>query len=123
MKLKGHSRPSIAMSLIAAPVAIGFVIFGITKAISDFGLFGWLWTLVAISIAGYHLFNLFSKNGIAEGVYSLEQSTNSNSNSNSNSDTSGSVEERLKKLTDLKNRNIISESEYEKQRSNIINSI
>lgn len=115
--MKGHSRPSKAMSLIAAPVAIGFVIFGITKAISDFGLFGWLWTLVAICVAGYHVFNLFSKNGIAEEVYSLEQSTNSNS------DTSSSVEERIKKLTDLKNRKIISESEYEKQRSNIINSV
>lgn len=117
MKMKGHSRPSKAMSLIAAPVAFGFVIFGVTKAISAFGLFGWIWTLVAVCITGYHVFNLFSKNGIAEEVYSFEQSTNSNS------DFSGSVEERLKKLNDLKNRNLISESEYEKQRSNIINSV
>lgn len=40
MKMKGHSRPSKTMSMMAAPVAIGFVVFGITQAISDFGLFG-----------------------------------------------------------------------------------
>lgn len=117
MKMKGHSRPSKAMSMIAALVAIGFVVIGITEVISDFGLFGWLWTLLVICIAGYHIFNLFSKNGVAEEVYSFEQSEKPNSN------WSGSVEERLEKLKDLKNKNIISESEYEKQRSNIINSV
>lgn len=72
---------------------------------------------MAIFIASYHILNLFSKNGIAEEVYSFEQSTNPNSN------FSDSVEERLKKLNDLKNKNLISESEYEKQRSNIVNSV
>ena len=117
MRIRGNSRPSKAMSMVAVVVGGGFIIIGVTSVIPSSGFFGWLWTFVAFCITGYHLFNIFSKNGVAEEVYSFEQGEKSRFYK------SDSIEERLKKLDELKSKNIISDKEYEKQRSNILSSL
>jgi len=117
MRIRGSSRPSKATSMVAVVVGLGFIVIGVTSFIPGLGFFGWLWTCIAFCITGYHLFNIFSKNGIAEEVYSFEQGEKTHFRK------SNSIEERLKQLDELKTKNIISDKEYEKQRSNILNSL
>ncbi|WP_409343251.1 SHOCT domain-containing protein [Paenibacillus sp. MBLB4367] len=61
----GRVRPSKAASLMGMIVGSVFVILGVTTVIPIFGWFGFLWTFIAVAIAGYHAFNFFSRSGAA----------------------------------------------------------
>ena len=119
MQFKGASRPSKPVSALAVIVGVGFIIFGITVAIPEAGIFGWLWTILAFLITGFHLFNILFENGVAEEVYDITSANQKQFNEVGHQ----TIEGRLKKLDALKQKGIISESEYRTQREKILNEI
>ena len=119
MQFKGASRPSKPVSALAVIVGVGFIIFGITVAIPEAGLFGWLWTIFAFLITGFHVFNILFAKGLAEEVYDITSTDEKQFNEVGHR----MVEDRLKKLDVLKQKGIISESEYRCQREKILNEI
>lgn len=105
-----------AMGLIVGAV---FICIGIFVAIPNVGLFGVFWTLIAVAITGYHAVNLFSDCGVATEVVDFDSS----SSTSTTQDAAQSVEERLKTLEQMKDSGLVSLTEYESQRSRILNDL
>ena len=105
MMARGRIRPSKPASILGLIVGIGLVLFGVAVGIPTFGAFGVLWTIVAIVITAYSAVNAFTKQGIAEQVVEFDEQT---------------VEERLRRLEDLKRAGVLSDVEYQEQRRRII---
>lgn len=108
---KVRVKPSKPNSVLAAIVGFVFVIIGVTTIIPLMGTFGAIWTLVAVGITGYHLFNIFSNKGV--GMYEVD------------------VEEKqdvvdfdiqLRKLKKLYDDQIITKEEYEAKKNQILKS-
>ena len=107
-------RTSPAVSLFGGIVGIGFVCIGLFVAIPAIGPFGILWTLVAAGITIAHLYNAFSSRGIANEIIEV---------SDDDSQPSADPEARLRKLDNLRAKSLISASEYERRRNEIIDQI
>jgi len=104
-------KPSKPNSLLAAIVGVVFVIIGITTFLPMAGFFGVIWTLVALGITGYHLFNLFSKKGV--GIYEVDVEENR--------DTTD-FDDQLRRLKKLYDDGIITGEEYEAKKDEILKS-
>ena len=89
---------------------------GITLIIPIFGGFGVLWTLVAVGITVYHAFNAFSASGLATEEIEVEDSRDSHIAQNDPAD-------RLERLKSLRMDGLITEEEYQKKRSEILNKL
>jgi putative oligomerization/nucleic acid binding protein len=74
-------------------------------------IFPIVWTLIAASICIYHLSNLFRERGVADRVVETDQSDS----------TLSRTEHRLKELSDLRAKNLITEEEYQQRRTAILN--
>ena len=120
-----HIRPTkemrpfgIAFSILYIVVACVFVVIGVTQVIpSGAGLFGVLWTGMALCFAVFGIYNLVrtlrSKDG--SGLYGVEIVDESASPS-----AGGSTEQRLQELRSLYDRSLLTEEEYEgKSRENL----
>lgn len=119
MKTKGRIRSSKPASVIAAIVGVGFVLLGFIVFVPEFGIFGWIWALTALSITGFHLFNLFTTEGVAEHEFDI-----SSPNSGLSVRAEGfSIEERLKTLDELRRKGLVDEKEYEHQRLLILSGL
>lgn len=119
MRYRGSSRPSKPASALAVFVGIGFIVIGITVAIPNAGAFGWFWTAIAFFITGYHVFNILSSNGVAEEVYEIASSQPAPTPSGD----SETIENRIEKLASLKQKGLITETEYQTQREKIVSEI
>jgi hypothetical protein len=101
-------------------VGIVFVIIGIYWAINVFpSKAPWidkaiiaLWTFVAAGICLYHVANIVSSRGVANEVIDVDPTT-----------SVPSAEQRLQRLMELRAKQLISEEEYQKQRTIVINGI
>ncbi|MBU5625744.1 SHOCT domain-containing protein [Oscillibacter sp. MSJ-2] len=121
-----HIRPTkemrplgIAFSILYIVVACVFVIIGVTQVIpSGAGLFGVLWTGMALCFAAFGVYNLVralrSKDG--SGLYGVEIVDESAPSS----PAGGSAEQRLQELRSLYDRSLITEEEYEEKRREIL---
>jgi len=107
------------MSALALIVGIAFIGIGLFIVIPSFGAIGLVWTLIAVGIAGYHGFNLFSESGIAHEVVDF----NASSPLPSKGTDLRTPEQRLAKLDELKRAGAITESEYLEQRSRVLSEI
>jgi hypothetical protein len=105
-----QSKPTSALGLA---VGILFVGFGYFFAIPVFGAFGVVWTIVAASIAAYHGYGLFSKRGLALFEFESDQRKVQGR-------TTG---DRLSELDEMNRRGLITDAEYQTQRSKIISGI
>lgn len=119
MNVKGIIRPSKPISALVVIFGMGFIFIGFTEAIPSAGLYGWFWMFGAFSITGYHLFNLLTKNGVAEEVFDASPSNYDQPNGAMES----SVEIRLQRLEKLKRSRRIDEKEYQQQRQRILHDI
>lgn len=108
MKLNGSMKPSKLVSALAVLVGVGMFILGLVELIPQGGWFGWFWLLVVVSIIGFHLVNLISSRGVAE--VNIEFS-------------SVDMEARLERLENLKNKGLITASDYDIQKKRILNEI
>jgi hypothetical protein len=105
-------RPSKSMSLTALVVGVGFVIVGLLVIVPQFGLFGVLWTLVALGIAIYHGANVFLRRGAA--LYQVD--VEGGDRPADGPDVAG----RLEHLDELRRAGRVSEAEYQEQRARIL---
>lgn len=105
----GPSKPMSAMTLA---VGIGFVIIGVAVITPQFGLFGVLWTLVALAITVYHGVNVFSSRGAPLYQADLED--------NDRPAGPPDVASRLEQLEELKRSGRVSDAEYKEQRARIL---
>lgn len=119
MLFKGRSRPSKFISALAVFVGICFIVIGLIIAVPELGIFGWLWTIVAIGITVFHFLNLISPDGLADSVHDFGPSEQNHKNSA----THVTIEQRLDALERLKRKGKISQAEYEKQRQNILSDL
>ena len=111
-------------------VSIFFVIIGVTTVIPMAGLFGVVWTLVAICFAVIGIVNMVRKNGMAHRVaYDVEKDM-AESIVGMMEDAPeavdhgyapvGTTEERLLELKSLYDRDLITYDEYEAKRKDIL---
>ena len=111
---KVRVRPSKSQSLVGMIGGAVFVIIGFSL-IPTMGVFGIIWTLMALAIGGLHAYNFFSNRGVA----SWEIDVDSN---NGTANREGDFEARLRKLNKLKEDGLITENEFEKKRIEIMKS-
>lgn len=99
------------MSVFGGIVGLVFVGIGIFVAIPQAGLFGVVWTLVASGITITHLYNAFSSRGIANEIIEV---------SGDEPLETIDPETRLRTLNDLRSKSLITPSEYEQRRNDIL---
>jgi hypothetical protein len=102
------------MSLFGGIFATIFVAVGIFFVIPLAGPFGVIWTLLAAAGAVTGFYNAFSKRGIATEIIDVSDDASLESDD---------AETRLRRLDDLKTKNLITPSEYERRRSEILNAL
>lgn len=142
MKKKVTVRPGKTGSLAGGIVGIFFVLIGFLVAVPQAGLFGILWTAVAVFIAGSNLYNAFSEKGIVshtieideEGKIDCGQGVETGFGESSGGwkeaadlrqseyrvDPGSTVEERLNRLNDLYDKRLVTSREYEEKRKEIL---
>lgn len=102
------------MSFFGGIMATVFVFIGIFVMIPNLGVFGVVWTLLAATGAVTGFYNAFSERGIATEIIDVPDET---------SIQPADPEARLRRLADLKAKNLITSVEYERRRSEILNAL
>lgn len=140
MAKKIHVRPGKSQSKAGFVVGIIFCLIGLFVVIPTFGLFGILWTAVAGWIAFTHYRNGFTDKPMDSRVIEIEDngedvtvtshtgfgvhSYKVEGNNDAVPKTEPeSVEERLKKLTNLYVQSLITREEYEQKKKEILNDL
>jgi hypothetical protein len=115
MKRRYTSRPAPAMSAFAALVGVGMLGFGIfaMSQAGEFHPFFLLWIAVGVGVVGYHLVNAVSSKGVATEIIEAEDMGDEQT-------PAKSVAERLRELDLLKQHQLVSASEYESKRQQIL---
>ena len=120
MKKKVTVRPGRAGALIGGIVGVFFVLIGLTVAIPQAGLFGIVWTAVAVFIAGSNLYNAFSEKGIVSHTIEIDEEGNVDYTPGPEENPGSTVEERLNRLNDLYDKRLVTSREYEEKRKEIL---
>ena len=113
-------------------VSVFFVIIGVTELIPHAGLFGVVWTLMAGSFVVIGVFNLVRKNGIShrvgydvendldQSIYGIMEDVAEGEGAEKRFSPAGTTEARLLELQGLYDRDLITYSEYEEKRKEIL---
>jgi hypothetical protein len=110
------------MSALGAIIGLVFIVFGIgltrqiwaqPNAPVFVKAFPILWTAIAVSICIYHVINLFRQRGVADRVVDTDGS----------GATLHRTEQRLRELSGLRTKNLITEEEYQRRRTEILNQV
>lgn len=109
-------KPGKNQSKMGFIVGILFVIFGIVIAVPTFGLFGIIWTGVAVMIAFTHYKNGFSDEGVATHEIIIEDGIDITERNGDEED----IEAKLMKLNSLYEQRLITKEEYEEKRKEIL---
>lgn len=119
-------RPSKAGGVMGAVFGGIFVLIGIFVAIPSFGAFGILWTAMAAAITGFNIFAAFGKN--KNGSYNeymgtqvdIEHESEYSASAVNVGGTVTDAETRLQQLQRLLDAGLITRTEYEEKREEII---
>lgn len=139
MAKKIHVRPGKGQSKFGFVVGIVFCLIGLFVVVPTFGLFGLLWTGVAGYITYVNYRNGFTDKQIDSHVIEIDESgedvtvTSHTGFGRHSYKVEGadrtekqedeSVEERLKKLTNLYVQSLITREEYEQKKKEILNDL
>ena len=121
-------RPSKVQGAFGVAVGAIFVVTGLGMVIPVFGLFGVLWTLVAVGITAMNAYQAFGKNYTGPQITIEEDELPRRGASpspapethNHISSTALDVKGRLQQLKDLKEAGLLSQEEYDKKRQEIL---
>lgn len=102
-------KPGKTQSFVGFCVGIIFCIIGLVVVIPSAGIFGIVWTAIAVIITISNALNAFGEKGIPTYEVDIEDSHN--------------VEDRLKTLDSLYNQGLINKEEYDKKRKDILKDI
>ena len=119
MRATGQVRPSKPASAIGIVVGAVFVGIGVFVVIPGAGLFGVIWTLLALVGTGYHAANVFSEHGVAHEVVEFDTS----SQAEQQASATASPEQRLSNLDKLKQQELVSDQEYTEHRTRILDEL
>ncbi len=140
MAKKIHVRPGRGQSKFGFAVGIIFCVIGLFIVVPTFGLFGILWTAVAVYITYVNYRNGFTDKQIDSHVIEVDEngeditvtshtgfgrhsySIQGNINKTDHQEEE-SVEERLKKLTNLYVQSLITREEYEQKKKEILDEL
>lgn len=109
-------KPGKTESKIGFIVGILFVILGVVVVIPIFGVFGIIWTGVAVMIAFTHYKNGFSDDGIATHEIIIEDGMDITERNVDGED----IEVKLMKLNSLYEQRLISKEEYDEKRKKLL---
>lgn len=109
-------KPGKTQSKLGFIVGILFVIFGVVVAIPTFGLFGLIWTGVAVMIAVTNYKNGFSEEGIATHEIVIEDGMDRTERKADGED----IEAKLMKLNSLYEQRLITKEEYDEKRKELL---
>lgn len=112
MKKHVRYKPSKVSAGMSFGVGIFFVMIGLTVAIPQAGLFGLVWTGIAVTITvvnGLYLFGKRDNTSLFGGYVITDEEPEEESS-----------EERLKKLQSLYDQRLITTEEYEEKRKEIL---
>lgn len=121
-------RPSKSQGAFGVAVGAIFVVIGVVMVIPIFGLFGVLWTLIAVGITGMNAYQAFGKGYMGpeitieedEGAGRSTYSSSAPQTHNHIPSTALDVKGRLQQLKDLKEAGLLSQEEYDKKRQEIL---
>jgi len=118
MSKKIRVKPGKSQSKFGFIIGILFCLIGLVVVIPTFGPFGIIWTAVAGYITYVNYRNGFTDKQIVSHVIEIDDSDSHSANVEKES-----VEERLKKLTDLYMQSLITREEYEQKRKEILDEL
>jgi len=111
-------RPSKPASLFGMILGIIFVLIGLSVAIPSAGIFGVLWTLIAVGITGFQAYNFFSDKGATSWEIDIDDYNKGESKELES--ISNDFEVKLRKLHKLKEDGLITEEEFQKKREEVL---
>lgn len=109
---KARVKPGRAVSAMGMVVGLVFVGLGLFVITPMFGAFGLVWTLAAAAMTVFHAVNAFSDRGIATTEIDVDGLTSKLPSPKPKLD----FDERLRKLEALRSDGLISETEYQEKR-------
>ena len=109
-------KPGKTESKFGFVIALVFVVIGFAVVIPMFGSFGIVWTLMAGIIALMNFLNGFSDEGIPSHEIVIEDDVELASDTYDDDD----IEEKLRKLNDLYQQNLITKEEYDEKRKALL---
>lgn len=123
-------RPSKAQGAFGVAVGAIFVVIGVVMVIPIFGLFGVLWTLIAVGITAMNAYQAFGK-GYAGPEITIEEDEELRGGPSSSvpqthdhiPSTALDVKGRLEQLKELKEAGLLTQEEYDKKRQDILNGL
>ena len=114
-------RPSKGSSVFGGIVGCIFVLIGLVMVITAFGLFGVLWTGIAVVIAGMSFYQGFSKIYTGPEIHIEEEGTAEGPASAApTAGESRDAQSRLTELRQLYDQRLITQEEYEAKRAEIL---
>ena len=109
-------RPSRAQAGIGLAGGALFVVLGVTVVIPNFGVFGIIWTLFALGITIYNGYMAFGKKYIGSEINIEDESAAPEQGAED-------IESRLETLSDLRDKGLVTDEEYEKKRQEILDEL
>lgn len=132
MFYRGRVRPSKPASVMAMVVGGIFIVIGVTTIVPSFGMFGIIWTLIAIAMTGYHAYNVFSKRGAAEWEIDVDARGGRGETNGFGSEPrryadiapkpaeTNDFDAKLRKLDGLRRDGLITEEEFDRKRKELL---
>lgn len=111
-------RPGKSSGIMGLIFGSVFVLIGIFVAIPTFGAFGILWTLLAVCITGFNVYQAFGKGYQGPEIHFEQDGEIPGS---SGATPTGETEQRLKELRALYDQRLITQEEYDRKREDILN--
>ncbi|EGT3615518.1 SHOCT domain-containing protein [Clostridium perfringens] len=124
MKKNIRIKPSKSQSMLGFIAGLIFVFIGVFVAIPSSGLFGVLWTLIAIVITVTHGMNAFGNKGVATEIIEISSEDDLKIDGElrkGNVEEEYNFDEKLRKLKELRDDGILSNLEYERKKQEILN--
>ena len=112
-------RPSRAQAGFSTAVGVIFVLIGVFVAIPQAGAFGILWTLIAVGITAYSAYTAFGRKYIGPEI-NIEDETGPGG---ARQDGPMDIEQRLTQLSELRDKGLITDAEYEQKRREILDEL
>lgn len=114
-------KPGRVQSVMGFIVGIIFICIGLFAVLPAFGLFGLLWTGMAVAITVVNGINAFGKKGVPTmEIYTEEEETHTDGQKYSIPTNTLDAKGRLEQLKSLKDAGLLTQEEYDRKRKEIL---
>lgn len=113
MRRRVSVRPTKANAIMGMVVGGIFCFIGFFVVIPTFGMFGLLWSGIAVYITGSSAYNVFSEKGLALSHIDIEDMEVERKETNS-------IEDKLIKLNELYEKRLITQEEFDRKKADLL---